>query len=320
MRNPLTQVTGPEFLALFAILIVAVAIICWHRRRSRDSSMELSPLVLPSIFDPYEIAYLRAGENELARVLIVGLMERKYLQITTPESKWWNLFPQGKRIEQAPDHPDLAELSAIERETFDWFDYPRTPEQVFQGARAGMIDLPSTFSSHTLKYEHNLRAQRLLTSEELREEARWIVSLGIAVVAIIGLARLFIGISRGRPVGFLILMGIVGAFAIAKAGRPGRVSLRGLAYLNSMKATWGWLKDPEHGQDWSPSLAAGVFGVAVLAGTEMSPVTEMFKRSSRSYYPGGDSSGGCGAGGGGCGGGGDGGGGCGGGCGGCGGS
>jgi uncharacterized protein (TIGR04222 family) len=318
MRNPLTQVTGPEFLGLFAILIVAVAAVCWYRRRSRDNSTELPPLGSPSRVDPYEIAYLRAGENELARVLIVGLMERNYLQISTPESKWWNLFPQGNRIEQAPDHPDLDELTPIEREAFEWFDYPRTPEQVFQKARGGLIDLPSALSSHTVKYEQNLRVQRLLTSEELRDEARWNVSVGIALMAIIGLARLFIGVSRGRPVGFLILMSIIGAFAIARVGRPGRVSLRGKAYLNSMKAKWNWLKDSKHGQDWSPSLAAGFFGVAVLAGTEMSPVTEMFKRSNSGHYIGGDGGGGCGGGGGGCSGGG--GGGCGGGCGGCGGS
>src|SRR4030095_15116354 len=222
MRNPLTQVTGPEFLGLFAILIVAVAAVCWYRRRSRDRSMEVAPPAPTSKVDPYEIAYLRAGNNELARVLIVGLIERKYLQITTPESKWWILFPQGKRIEQAVDHPDLDELTAIEREAFEWFDYPRTPEQVFQ-RRGGMIDLPTTLSSHTVRYEQNLRAQRLLTSEELRDEARWNVSVGIAFVAIIGLTRLVLGISRGRPVGFLILMGILGAFVIAKAGRPGRV-------------------------------------------------------------------------------------------------
>jgi len=317
MRNPLTQVTGSEFLGLFAILIVTVAVICWYRRRSSDSSLELSYLNPTANVDPYEIAYLRAGTNELARVLIVGLMERKYLQITTPESKWWKLFPQGKRIEQAPDHPDLAALSPIELAAFEWFDYARSPEQVFQ-TRAGLSDLPSTLSTHTVKYEQNLRVQRLLTSEELREQARWTVSLGIAVVALTGLTRMFIGISRHRPVGFLIVMSVVGAVVIAKMGVPGRLSLRGRAYLQSTRATWSWLKSSPQSEEWSPSLAAGVFGVAVLAGTDLNPLSEMFKRSSSSYYPGGDGSGGCG---GGCGGGGDGGGGgCGGGCGGCGGS
>ncbi len=66
MRNPLTQVSGPEFLGLFAIFIVAVALVCWYRSRSRDRSMELPVLSTHTRVDPYEIAYLRAGENELA--------------------------------------------------------------------------------------------------------------------------------------------------------------------------------------------------------------------------------------------------------------
>ena len=295
MRNPFTQVSGPEFLGLFAIFIVAVALVCWYRSRSRDKSMELPVLPTHTKVDPYEIAYLRAGENELARVLIVGLMDRKYLQITTPESKWWNVFPQGNRIEQTPDHPNLDDLTPIEREAFEWFEYPRTPEQVFQKARAGFIDLPSALSPHTVKYDQHLRQQHLLTPEQLRDEARWNVSLGIALISIIGLARMFIGISRHRPVGFLILMGVVGALIIARSGRARRVSRRGKAYLDSVKEAWSWLKNSRHGQDWSPSLAAGVFGVAVLAGTEMGPLTDMFKRSNSGYFPGGDGSGGCGA-------------------------
>ena len=79
MRNPLTQVSGPEFLGLFAIFIVAVALVCWYRSRSRDKSMELPVLPTHTKVDPYEIAYLRAGENELARVLIVGLMTVTWL-------------------------------------------------------------------------------------------------------------------------------------------------------------------------------------------------------------------------------------------------
>src|SRR4029077_4506299 len=130
----------------------------------------------------------------------------------------------------------------------------------------GLTDLPSVLSAHTVKYEESLQAQRLLTSEVLRDQTRWNISFGVAVVAFIGLARLFIGISRGRPVGFLILMGIAGVFAIAKIGRPGRLSLRGKRYLESMKANWSWMQNPRHSSDWSPSLAAGVFGVAVLAG------------------------------------------------------
>jgi len=72
MSNPLTEMTGPHFLVLFAILISVVALVCWWRQWSRDTSAELSPLPSPQTPDPYEIAYLRGGENELARVLIVS--------------------------------------------------------------------------------------------------------------------------------------------------------------------------------------------------------------------------------------------------------
>jgi hypothetical protein len=40
MRNPLTEITGPEFLIFFAVLNTAVAVFCWLLRRARDKSME----------------------------------------------------------------------------------------------------------------------------------------------------------------------------------------------------------------------------------------------------------------------------------------
>ena len=129
MRNPLTEFTGQEFLVFFAILIVIVAAICWRRKRTQDSSTELPPLDVPDQIDPYDIAYLRGGENELARVLIVRLIERKYLRIVAPESKW--LKKSDSRIQQDPEHPDVADLLPIERAGFEWFGSARTAADVF---------------------------------------------------------------------------------------------------------------------------------------------------------------------------------------------
>ena len=113
MRNPLTQVTGAEFLFLFAALITIVAAFCWWRKWSRDSSAELRPLAPPARIDLYEVAYFRAGENELARILIVGLIERKYLKIATLQSKWRK--SQDRYIERASDHPATADLNLMRR-------------------------------------------------------------------------------------------------------------------------------------------------------------------------------------------------------------
>jgi uncharacterized protein (TIGR04222 family) len=181
----------------------------------------------------------------------------------------------------------------------------KRPESSFEST-----DLPSALKHHTLKYEQKSRAERLLTSDELKDDAGRNVAVGIAVVVAIGLARLFIGISRDRPVGFLLLMAIAGAIATFAIGRPGRLSRRGKEYLDATQKTWSWLKNSEHRDDWSPSLAAALFGFAVLAGTEMSPLNDMFTpaRNAGGRSGNSDASGGCG---GGCGGGG-----CGGGCGG----
>jgi uncharacterized protein (TIGR04222 family) len=305
MRNPLTQITGPEFLGFFAVLIAAVAVFCWLRRRGQDKSLERSPVRAPDEIDPYEVAYLRGESNELARVLIVRLVELKYLQIRVPEKKWWKTIASGRSIEQAKDHPPIADLSAIEQAAFLWFKTPRRPEDVFR------TDLSTALISHTVEYERKLRAASLLTPDELKDGAHRAIAIGVAIVIMIALTRLAIGISRDKPVGFLVLMGVLGIPAVVLAGKPGRLSRRGEAYLESIRTKWQWLRKPHFGEDWSPTLAAGVFGFGVLAGTELSPLSDAFRRAQHSSITG--SGGGCGSG---CGG--DGGGG-GGGCGGCGG-
>ena len=81
MKNPITELTGPEFLVFYAILIVATVAFCWWRRQRCDSSVSLPPASLPDRPEPYEIAFLRGGETEVARVAIVRLMELGYLEI-----------------------------------------------------------------------------------------------------------------------------------------------------------------------------------------------------------------------------------------------
>src|SRR5262245_55328080 len=127
MRNP----TGLEFLALFAILIGVVALVCLCRKRSRDTSGELLPMPLPTTPRPCDIAYVRGGENDLALVLIVSLTERNYLKVTAPGSGWWK--SQDQYIERAAKPPSPASLTALELAAFNWFDRPRTAESVFRG-------------------------------------------------------------------------------------------------------------------------------------------------------------------------------------------
>jgi len=174
MRNLLIQINGPQFLLLFAVLIAIVALVCWLRKHTRDTSLDAAPLDAVDEIDPYEVAYLRGQANELARVLIIRLVEKKYLQITTPQSKWKVLADAGA-IRQAAEHPPVEQLSPIERTAFEWFATPSSPEEIFTNRSArGMrqnTSLPSALGIHSARYEQQLRAASLLTTEEWNNEA-----------------------------------------------------------------------------------------------------------------------------------------------------
>ena len=78
--NPLVNLHGPAFLGVFAV-ICAVAIGWAYRRvRALDTTEQLPIPILPAEFDSFELAYLRGGNPELVRVIILDLIARGYLQ------------------------------------------------------------------------------------------------------------------------------------------------------------------------------------------------------------------------------------------------
>jgi hypothetical protein len=65
---------------------------------------------------------------------------------------------------------------------------------------------------------------------------------------------MIVGISRDKPVEFLVLMVIVGIPVIVWLSRPGRLSRRGCTYLNLIREKWGWLREVCHGPDGTRRL------------------------------------------------------------------
>ncbi|HJZ58504.1 MAG TPA: TIGR04222 domain-containing membrane protein [Gemmataceae bacterium] len=134
----------------------------------------------------------------------------------------------------------------------------------------------------------------------------------LLVILCLGLPRLMMGMSSGKPVGYLgatlIIGGLMGLVMVL-AGST-RLSRRGEAVLANLRAKHANLKAGDDRSAGNAGLAVALFGTAVLAGLGMATLGSWFPRQT-----GEGSSSGCGSG---CGSG-DGGGGCGGGCGGCGG-
>lgn len=306
----IANMPGPEFIFVYGMVIAVTLLLCWRVMRALDPTAVMPVPRVPIKPDPYEIAYLRGGENNVARVAVVSLAQRGYLWVTKEKEKgglfsWVTKGSSGlsssreQRIERMPDHPDARHLNPLERRIFDYFSSPHTASEVFKPE-----GLAEVMVLECARYEQRLQTEKLLATAELKDLAWKIGLAGGAVIVGLGGFKFIVALSRGRPnVLFLIIMGIVAVSILVGICRQ-RLSTRGSAHLKELEQAFEGLK----GQTFAASptadttlpLLMGLFGVAVLAGTPFEVYQQMFRRQS---------SGGCG---GGCGGG------CDGGCGGCG--
>ena len=170
--------------------------------------------------------------------------------------------------------------------------------------------------------ELSLQDKGLLESPESFRAAKWWPTLMISAVWLLGVAKLFVGISQGRPVGFLLfsLVALAGAlFALSKRPRRTLAGDRLLKRIESQheKPSFSDFGSGESLPIPDLALATGLFGMTAIDHPEVAKLNTAIQTVPASHVGIGCGGGGCG--GGGCGGGGCGGGGCGGGCGGCGG-
>ncbi len=186
MRNPLTQVTGPEFLGLFAILIVAVAALLVPSQVPGQLP-ELPPLEPPT----RSIRTSRVPASRAERSgsgADRGAYGAELSPDRKPESKWWNLF----RKISASNRRRITRTSASCQQSSARLSNglkvsPDSGTGVSEGAKWNFDGLAIRASHTHRKVRAESPDKRLLTTEELQNEARWNVSLGIALVAMIGL-------------------------------------------------------------------------------------------------------------------------------------
>ncbi|MBD2775316.1 TIGR04222 domain-containing membrane protein [Iningainema sp. BLCCT55] len=299
---------GPNFLVLYgAVILITLAISGWL---VQDPTKNQPLPLIPTTPDPYEIAYLQSQETGVVKVAVIDLIQRGYLEINEI------------LIKQAKNHPNLDELTPLQREVFDWFSTSRTAtEMVF------LRSLTEHVQPHC-SYQQQLQSEQLLNTDEFKARKSLTGLIGTLIILGLGSFKLLVALAKGRHnVGFLILMGIISLYLLwCICQPPPRLSSRGKLYLKQLEQTFAQLKQKVK-TDLSSvleyNLVVALFGVSALAGTPydyhqkiLSPVIKTTSSSS-------SSSGGCGSscgGGSGCSSGSScGGGGCGGGCGGCGG-
>jgi len=282
---------GPDFLKFYALLFgVCFVLALWLRRKLR-TPLATKPLNVPEL-DGYTTAYLNGGKVLAVNTAIANLTRQKTMRIDAKDRNITSLVPEPnfehdleKAVYRAAESNSGSKIGGVREAAMP----------VMEGLMA------------------NLQARGLVVTDAQARKARWIPLLVVIPVIAVGIAKIFVGLSRGKPIGFLIGLCAVSLIAslIIFARRPLR-SRRGDAVLKKMQERHVGARRLGRGLGVISGAefagVVGLFGMSALAGTELDDLR-------KSLMPPGGDAGGCGSScGGGCGGGG-----CGGGCGGCGG-
>ncbi|NEO20691.1 MAG: TIGR04222 domain-containing membrane protein [Moorea sp. SIO4A5] len=307
--NPL-NFTGPLFLRFYLLLVSAAVVLAyglrWYLREPTSD-----PYGKSVYLHAYETGYLVGGQQRAIDTAIVNLVQDQNLK-PVPKNRGLELVnPLGNTTNPL----ELKIENAV-----------KIGENITQ--------IRASAASATDQIRDRLTDLNLLLTEDQGKSAQQYPALPLFAVLLLGISKIIVGISRHKPVGFLIILcamtAIMGLFFLVV---PVKRSRYGDTVLGNLKVKHRMLQNAQNHSQLA--LAFALFGSTVLSQNGLQNLRKVFNPPSHSGNSGGFGGGGFGGGGSSCGGGGSscgggdsgcggggsscGGGGCGGGCGGCGG-
>lgn len=270
------QMSGPNFLVLYAVMVIATVAMCRWAVRRQDRTAELAPALVPISANPIEIAYLRGGPNEVVRLLIVDLLRRGWLNVLDGE-------PQLLFRSQPSGQDDRC--TTTESHFLSWFSSPRSVQETF-----GQASVLWQVEADCAPHRERLLAEELLASSSATQAA-WpvIVVGGVVIVGLAGL-KLLTALQADRPnVVFLIMVGVVGLAMLWAFSRPPRLTARGRDYIRRLREAYGSADRKYHdttdteASHWIP-LLVGLYGVGILAETSSHAYAGLFPKVSTSGF------------------------------------
>lgn len=248
------DLSGPDFLALYVkllVLAVAVAVTLWVAGRGPYDAPESKIFSLT----PLEVAYLAGGAKVCVESAIAGLLHEGALApgtIMRTFAATKDVNARGKR-------------SSVERTVL---------ASAGRGSGAKIDQIRSDALAPAEDQASRLVSQGLVLPEGRRFGVTLLLLSPFVLAIVIGSMKLMVGISRGRPVGFLFLLILlaVGLGVAAWALRPLR-TFRGDKALSLLKDENAALaetarsaagRDDLTGSD--VALAFGLFGMGALGG------------------------------------------------------
>lgn len=305
--NPF-DLAGPDFLQLYLVALVVGFVLALALREWLRAPHNALPAGLARL-NAYEIAYLSGGARLTLDTAIAVLVARGVLTVDV----------DNRRLVPAPDQRPGTDT--VERGVYDAVTkYRSLSIDYLHSLPPPEVELPAT----------RLETHGLILTDLKARLVRLMPAMVFVMIAIFGLLKIAIGISRDRPVGFLVVLSLLAVLVAVLFYRSKQSfrSRRGDKFLASLKRENAPLQttartNPRSLAGYDLATAIGLYGLTTMAfssslidlDTIYRPPHNISASSSSSDSSSGS---GCGSGGSSCGGGG---GSCGGGgCGGCGGS
>ncbi|MBL8020915.1 MAG: TIGR04222 domain-containing membrane protein [Leptospirales bacterium] len=251
--NPF-DLAGPQFLIFYALGILVLFGALYLLRRFLEPS-DLSGI---RVTDPYEIACLRGGTNEVLRIACVKLKDRGVLE------------SEGKQIRAAQGWSTNA-LDPLEDQIATNFASSSEASSIFK------------LTHHADHVARSLESKGLIPDEDMRMR-RFMIKLAVMVtIGGVAVVRIFQALSHGRVnFIFLIVLALVGLFLIWRYD-PRRTPAgdRVLAGIKRLLTRLRYTRvKPGGGND--ALLLAAAFGLAALP-SEYSYAREWFPKSDSTW-------------------------------------
>lgn len=281
--NPIGSMYGPYFLALYAAVIFFTLMVIRVMKSFVDSTHKLPMPSISSQIDPYQVAYLRGGTNELARTVLFNLLQKNLLE-----------HAESKTLKITEAASNTSRLNSIETAAVGWIGNGRTNNEIFKSG-----GLTTQLEAFGRTYEHQLEEQQLLTDDQIKMKVAVVKWFAAATVAALGFYKVLAAFSRGKyNVMFIVVLGVVGLVFVFLSGKLPRISKLGKAYLARLQLTFENLKvhatPPPANFHLQPSapqsslnsidpflLSIGVFGGAALGGSVYESYNTIFQKSQK---------------------------------------
>ncbi|MDQ3748338.1 MAG: TIGR04222 domain-containing membrane protein [Acidobacteriota bacterium] len=280
--NPLASMYGPYFLVFYSIFIIST-VIGYRLLRSRlDKTAHFAVPPIPHNPDPFEIAFLRGGANELARAVVFSLAQKNLLEFANSD-KTSQINPTGIQF-------DLRTLSPIERTTLGWFGITRDAKEIFH-LKDG---LTQTLKPYYETFQNRLEMQNFFPNEEMKRRNNLLMVKAFLIFGGLGAYKFIAALSSGfTNIIVIVVITVIGMFVLGIAAKMPRLTKLGKQYLERLQMAFDRIKPSNYNetsvQTKVPSatfaafdpflLSVGVFGGAVLAGTIYSDYNRTFEKA-----------------------------------------